>query len=38
MQNVLKQSVLSIIRVNESALDEQMIWCAGKGDLHYGAA
>lgn len=38
MQNVLKQSVLSIIRVNESALDEQMIWCTVKGDLHYGAA
>lgn len=30
MQNVLKQSVLSIIRVSESALDEQIIWCAGE--------
>lgn len=37
MQNVLKQSALSIIRLSESALDEQVIWCAGKGDLHYGA-
>lgn len=35
-QNVLKQSVLSMIRVCESALDEQVIWCAGEGDLHYG--
>lgn len=43
MQNVLKQSVLSVIRVSESALYEQVIWCAGKDewlffcDLHYGA-